>query len=109
MGTSSKYTAVGGVRYTGVGNFLLGGVTSSSVVCIRVLFIVGDYDEGGGGNPCSITKEDKREEVQENYIRDMGDSGGRRGVEGGWDAYVSHIHWPQEGGSGAVGGSKTYI
>ena len=35
--------------------------------------------------------------------------GGRRGVEGGWDTDISHIHLPQAQYSGAVGVYMSYL
>ena len=56
-----KDTATGGRRYQCVGNILLGGGVSGSVVRLGMLGYVGSDEKDGGGNPCKITKVDHRE------------------------------------------------
>ena len=45
----------------------------------------------------------------ENHRRDVGNIGGRREAEGGWDEDISHIHRTQARDGGAVGGSMPDI
>ena len=42
-------------------------------------------------------------------IRDVGDTGSRGHVGSSMDAVGGYVHWPQEGGSGPVGGDAPYI
>ena len=60
-------------------------------------------------NSYNILKSDHGEEGMDKHRRVMVDTGGRRGVEDGWNAYSRHIHRLQEGDSGTVGGYKTDI
>ena len=43
------------------------------------------------------------------WYMDVGKTGRHRGVEGVWDTDSSHIHWPQVGEGGAVGGTTYSI
>ena len=60
----------------------------------------------GGGSPCKILKAYHVEDGVENHRQYMGNTGGRRGVEGIWNVERGHIHFLQAGDSGAVDGSK---
>ena len=109
MGPDGKYNATGGGRYPCVRNYLLGGGASGSVVQIVIVVHVGDDDKYGGGNSYKITKSYHMEEGAEKHIWDVGDTGGRRGIEGIWNEYSGQIQQLQAGDGGAVGSSKTYI
>ena len=52
----------GGGRYPCVGNVLLGGDTSGSVVRIRIVVHGGGDDKDNGRNPYKLPKADHREE-----------------------------------------------
>ena len=61
------------------------------------------------GTAYRINKVDNGEEGAENHRQDVDNTGGQRGVEGGWDVYRSHINSPPSGEGGAVGGSTYNI
>ena len=82
MRPDGKYIAMRMGRYPDVRNFLSRSGTSSPVVCLVVVVHVGGDDKDGGSNPCRIPKEDNGEEGADKHIQDVGDTGGRRGVEG---------------------------
>ena len=96
-------------RYPCVGNVLLGGGASGSILWIRIMSHVRGDDEDGGGNPYNLPKAYNEEEGTEKHIWDVGDTGGRRGVEGSWNADIGHMNRPQEGDGVTGGGSKTNI
>ena len=68
----------------------------------------GDIKDGGG-NARRIPPEDNGEECTDNHKWDVGDTGRRRGVEGGWDVDIRYIHQVQSGDSSAEGGSTSDI
>ena len=76
---------------------LSGGGASSSVVRIGIMGHVGGDDEYSGGNPYKLPKADHREWGTEKHRRDVGNTGGRRDVEGSWNADSGHICRPQAG------------
>ena len=53
---AGKYTAKVGVRYSCVGNILLGGGASGSIVQLGIVVNFGGNDEDGGDNPYNLPK-----------------------------------------------------
>ena len=78
-----------------MGIFLLGGGTSGSVVCLGFVVHSGGDDKDIIYNPCRIPKADRVEEITENHVWDVGNTGFWRGVEYGWDSDISHICLPR--------------
>ena len=72
----------------------MGGGTRGPVVRLGVVGHVGRDAKEGGGNPCMIPKADHGEEGADKHRRDVGYDVSRKGVEGGWDADSSYVHWP---------------
>ena len=79
---AGKGNALGGVRYPSVGNVLSGSGASISIVWIGIVGPVGGNANEGGGNPYKLPKEYTGEEGMEKYIRDVGDTGEMKSVEG---------------------------
>ena len=109
MESAGKYIVMRGGRYPDVGNVLLGGNTSGSIFWVGVVVHVRVYDEDGGGKPYRITKAYHWEEGSEKHRYYMGKTGGRIGVECGWDADSIHIYRLRAGDGGAVSTYKTNI
>ena len=82
---------------------------SSSVVQILIVGHDGGNYEDIGGNPYKLPKEFHGEDGAEKHRQDVSNTGSRRGVQGIWNADSGHIHHPQEGEGGTVGGFKTNI
>ena len=83
--------------------------TSGSIFWIAIVILVGGGDKGGGGNPYKLPKEYHREEGSEKQRRDVVNTDGRRGVEGGWNSDSVRINCPHTGDGFTVGGFKTNI
>ena len=60
LGLTGKDIGTVASRYPDVGNVVLGGGTSGSVVCLRVVVHVGGDDNYGVGNICSIPRKDHK-------------------------------------------------
>ena len=83
MGADRGYPATVGGRYPGVDYIIYRGGTRSAAVWFRFMVHVGGNVKVSGGNTYSIPPEDHEEDIAENKKWDVGDTGSRRGVEGG--------------------------
>ena len=106
---AGKGNALGGGRYPSVGNVLSGSGASISIVWIGIVGPVGGNANEGGGNPYKLPKEYHREEGSEKQRRDVVNTDGPRGVEGGWNSDSVRINCPHTGDGVTVGGFKTNI
>ena len=70
---------------------------------------LGGNENNGVGNALRIPMKGHREEGAENHKWNVGNTGGWIGVEGVWDAYISHIHSPHSGDGVAVGVSVSNL
>ena len=77
-----KVTATGGGRYPFVGNILSGGGTSGYVVRIGIVGHVGGDEEDSRWKSYKFHKAEHREECNNKHRQYLGNTFGRRGVEG---------------------------
>ena len=100
---TGKYIASERGRYPVAGHVLLGGGTSIPVVLIGFVGHAGGDDKDDGVNHVELLRHNMGKRGKYNHRWDVGNTEGRRGVEGGWDAYTRQIYRPQGGDSDIVG------